>query len=408
MSIYSFIRLIRMIFGKELPNLKEIEEMGLLAIKISQHFALRIDFLDERVCIHLSKLFTQSSYKDYKETIEIAESYNGKGFLNNFDNFNYIPFASASIGQVHHARINSLGELVVKILKKEYKEEFIRDIEKIEGFVKFILFFYPKLEKVFDPLGVLEYIREYTMEELDFKNEIRGSKVLCKIKEDEKKYDLEKLAFPQYIKGLSNEKILVSKKIEGETFDKLLRENKLKYEELLELFHIHGYYMFNKGLFHGDIHPGNIIKGLDGKIYFVDNGSISKVEDKLRIGLFNFFKYLSDYDYIRCAHYLNKMAIKEIKGEKYKKFEDKFLDLYKDFTNSTVSQVSLTKKMMETIKLGVNSGMVFEKGMFPIIKSLMYLDGMVLKCNPNAILLKDMKNFIEEFENVIIRNIERT
>jgi len=57
--------------------------------------------------------------------------------------------------------------------------------------------------------------------------------------------------------------------------------------------------------------------------------------------------------------------------------------------------------MMETIKLGVHSGMVFERGMFPIIKSLMYLDGMVLKCNPEAVLLKDMRRFIEEFKNIV-------
>ncbi len=54
--------------------------------------------------------------------------------------------------------------------------------------------------------------------------------------------------------------------------------------------------------------------------------------------------------------------------------------------------------MMDTIKLGVHSGMRFEKGMFSIIKSLMYLDGMVLKCKPDAILMEDMRDFIKELE----------
>ena len=54
--------------------------------------------------------------------------------------------------------------------------------------------------------------------------------------------------------------------------------------------------------------------------------------------------------------------------------------------------------MMETIKLGVLNGMKFEEGMFGIIKSLMYLDGMVLSVNPNAILVKDMRGFIKEFD----------
>jgi ubiquinone biosynthesis protein len=48
--------------------------------------------------------------------------------------------------------------------------------------------------------------------------------------------------------------------------------------------------------------------------------------------------------------------------------------------------------------LGVHSGMVFEKGVFGIIRSLMYLDGMVLRCNPEAVLLRDMRRFLAEFE----------
>ena len=51
--------------------------------------------------------------------------------------------------------------------------------------------------------------------------------------------------------------------------------------------------------------------------------------------------------------------------------------------------------MMETIKLGINSGMDFGDDMFPVIKSLMYLDGMVMKCNPNAVLMEDVRDFTD-------------
>ena len=63
-----------------------------------------------------------------------------------------------------------------------------------------------------------------------------------------------------------------------------------------------------------------------------------------------------------------------------------------------MSQVSLTKKMMQTIRLGVLSGMSFDEGMFDIIKSLMYLDGMVIRANPDAVLLRDMRRFIDDFK----------
>ena len=95
------------------------------------------------------------------------------------------------------------------------------------------------------------------------------------------------------------------------------------------------------------------------------------------------------------------MADVSIEGAKFDHFQNRFLDLYKDFADQSVSKVSLTKKMMDTIKLGVHSGMTFEKGMFSIIKSLMYLDGMVLRCNPDAILLRDMRPFIEKFEKIL-------
>jgi len=140
----------------------------------------------------------------------------------------------------------------------------------------------------------------------------------------------------------------------------------------------------------------------DGKkFYFVDNAFIGQVGDKIRQGLFNFFEALSRYDYPVCAKYLNAMAEQPISGAAYDKFVAGFLEIYKDYTNSTVSQVSLTKQMMLTIKLGVNSGMKFEQGIFAIIRSLMYMDGMVLKCNPKALLVQDMRQFIDVYKNSV-------
>ena len=46
--------------------------------------------------------------------------------------------------------------------------------------------------------------------------------------------------------------------------------------------------------------------------------------------------------------------------------------------------------------LGARGFAAFEPGIFGIIRSLMYLDGMVLRCNPEAVLLEDMRPSIEE------------
>lgn len=301
------------------------------------------------------------------------------------------------MGQVHKGKYKG-EEVVIKIIKQDFKKSFIRDVNSLRRFVKFLIFFYPKLSKVFDPEGIIDHIEEYTLKEIDLLKEIEGQEILKNIYENHKnKFDLSRISFPKIYKEISSSDMMVSEFIDGKTFDELLSEKKLPYETLLELFKIHGFFLFKIGTFHGDIHPGNLILKED-KIFFIDTVAISRASHRLSQGLLLFFEALSEYDYERCGFYLNEMATEKIEGKKYKDFEKNFLNLYKDFKNATVSQVSLTKKMMETIKLGVNSGMRFEKGMFPIIKSLMYLDGMVLKCNPDAILLKDMRKYIDELK----------
>jgi ubiquinone biosynthesis protein len=401
MNIFSFIRLIIEIYLKKDPDLKWIQKQGLLAIKIGQIHALRIDFLDGKKCRKLAKLYTQTKSIPAEDSKKLIDKYGGNDFRSNFEYIEETPFASASIGQVHRAKLKTGEDVVIKIIKGDFKEQFVKDVESVRKFFKLLISLYPRLKGVANPLGIVNDIEEYTLSELDLRNEVKGQETLKKLFEEyNEKFDLSTMKFARIYGELSSENIMVSEYLEGKTFDRLLEESNLEYSKLLDLFHNHGFYMFIVGTFHGDLHPGNVIYSND-LLYFVDTGFIGNVGEKIRVGLFNFFSALSKYDYPNCAYYLNKMAEVEIDGENYEKFKVKLIDLYSDFTDKPVSEISLTKKMMQTIKLGVNSGMVFEKGMFSIIRSLMYMDGMVLKCNPGSVLMKDMGLFIDDFKKLI-------
>jgi len=390
MNVLSFLKLIRMIYGNKKADAGKIQEMGLLAVKIGQVHALRVDFLNEETCIELSKL--------YRANIPIKS----EQVLKNVDRakFSWIdetPLASASVSQVYRARLLTGEEVVIKIVKSDFKRTFERDVTTVKRLFRFVIFFYPKLARVFDPIGILEHIEDYTLRELNLLHEIEGHDILREIYDKNKgTFDLSSLKFPKIYRALSSEHAMVSEYIPGKTFDEIL-DHDMDYSELLLLFKIHGFFMFNVGTFHGDIHPGNLMLYGD-KICFVDTGAIGHVSKKLSSGLLGFFDALSVYDYDLCATRLNEMAEKGISGKTFEKFRVKFKVLYSDFKGRSVKEVSLTRKMMETIKLGVNSGMGFEKGMFSIIKSLMFLDGMVLRCNPNAVLLEDMRQFLGEFK----------
>jgi len=394
-----FIKLFKMIFGKKLPDLDYIQKKGLLAVKIAQTFALRIDFLSEETCTHLAQLYTHTTPIQEEDFFELLKSYVNPSWFDHIQSIEPKPLGSASVGQVHLATLKTGEKVVIKVIKKNFKKAFEKDVRSLRRLIKFVIFFYPKLAKVADPVGILEHIEEYTLAELDLRNEIAHGKILKDIYEKNKdQFDLSRLKFPFIYEDLSSEHVLVSELIDGPTADDLLKQKKLPFNDILEIFHIHGFYIFLIGTFHGDLHPGNLIVK-DKDYYFIDTGAISKVGPKIQTGLFEFMTYLSQYDYDGCAHALNHMADHEISGKRFDLYHEKMLKLYENFAGKTVSEVSLTRKMMETIKLGVHSGMVFEKGMFPIIKSMMYLDGMVLKGAPDTVLMEEMRRFIKEFKD---------
>lgn len=403
MNWFQFGRLIHSLYrrGGPLPDLDWIQSLGLLAVKLCQVHALRIDFLDREKCEHLARLYRQNTAMPAEDFAALLRGSGVGGLLEQLNHIDDQPLATASVGQVHRARLPGGDEVVVKAVKSDARAQFVADVASLKKLFHLATYVYPRLRKAGDPIGILEDVETYTLSELKLLNELHGQQRLRRIRDESAdSFDLTRLKFPAIHTELSNDNVLVSDYVAGPSVDELLERGKLEYEQLLELFRLHGFYMFCAGTFHGDLHPGNVL--VDGDIYyFIDTGAICSIEPYLRDGLFRFFSALAEYDYRDCSTHLNSMSITPLAGARLALFERDFLDLYSDFRGATVSDVSLTARMMQTIRLAVNSGMTFERSIFGIIRSLMYLDGMVLRCNPQAVLMHDMAPLLADFRATI-------
>ncbi|MEI6351694.1 MAG: AarF/UbiB family protein [Verrucomicrobiota bacterium] len=258
MNWFQFVRLIRSIYrhGGALPDLEWIQSLGLLAVKLGQVHALRIDFLDREKCEHLARLYRRSATLPAQDFRALLRSSAGDGFFDRFKEISDAPLASASVGQVHRAQLVDGSLVVIKAIKREVREQFTADVESIRRLLRLCTALYPKLRNVGDPLGILSDIYTYTSSELDLRHEVAGQKTLRSIYEkNRRQFDLSKLRFAELHEPLCNERIMVSEWIPGSSFDELLETGDLPYQQLLELFRIHGYYMFCIGTFHGDMHP---------------------------------------------------------------------------------------------------------------------------------------------------------
>lgn len=402
MRLWTLYRFSKEIRGKKPVDIDNIQSMGLLAVKLGQICALRPDLIEPDRCIQLQQLYSRAPSVPAEDFDKLLAKHTSPDFKSNFKHIDSKPFAAASIGQIHRAELKDGTKVVVKIIKSNFRKSFIRDVNKMKRWVRLGLFFNPKLKKVGNPIGLLSHIEDYTLRELDLMNEVNGKTRLENLAKDyNSSFPMPKLRFPKIWSELSNSNVLVMEEIESPTLEKHLDSGTMEWNEMLQLFRIHGAFMFGLGVFHGDLHPGNAMMDDDGNFTFIDTGAICEAPEHVRKALFGFFFYLAKGELKNAFDAMLTMADVEPVGETLQTYYDSMNELYDGFVGTSVSEVSLTQQMMKTVKAAVLAGCSFGDEAFPIIRSLMYMDGMVLKGYPDVDLISAMGPYLDEFATLI-------
>ena len=406
MRFLTFVRFMRQITRKKPADLDWIQRQGLLAMKLAQIFALRPDLLGVEKCRQLQKLYQRASSLPSEDMMANLKTNAPDGFFEAFEDIDSEPLAAASVGQVHRGRLKTGEEVVIKFVKKANAKSFTKEVIRMRRWLKIFMFISPKLRKVGNPMALLNHVADYTLKELDLRNEIIGANTLSEIKEDVKEdFPMELLRLPKYWPDLSNEKVLVSEFIEGISLEEGIESGSLEWETLLQLFRIHGAYLFGVGTFHGDLHPGNCIIDKNDNFVFIDNGAICHAPEHVNRTLFTFFEHLANKEVDLAAKSLLNITKADTSKINLKKYYSKMEEIYDGFNDKTVTEQSLTKVMMKTVRAAVELAKAdFGEEAFPIIRALMYLDGLVIRTHPDAKLIVSMKPYLREFREGL--NIE--
>ena len=220
MRLGTLLRFTRELRGKKPVNIDKIQSMGLLAVKLGQICALRPDLLEPDRCIQLQKLYSRAPTIPSENFDKLLDMYTEENFRSNFKHIDPNPFAAASIGQIHRAELNDGSQVVIKLIKGDFKKSFKKDVRRMKRWMKMGLLFNPKLKKVGNPIGLLNHIEDYTLRELNLLNEISGKERLEKLAEQySETFPMPKLRFPKIWKDLSNENVLVMEEITEPTLE---------------------------------------------------------------------------------------------------------------------------------------------------------------------------------------------
>ena len=264
-------------FGKWTRD--QLIELGPTFIKLGQIASTRADLYPLDFINQLESLQDDVPAIDnyYVETMI-------KEYINSdmFSSFDYEPFKSASIGQVHKAVLNGGREVVVKLKRPDIYNIMKQDTDDVRNIVNL-------LEKIGVDTGTgsgyvlnesIEYLLAETDYEKEMENAIRFRKSFNKMKW---------VKVPKVYKGLSNENMIVMEYVESEKLADISEPAVNGKKVCQALINSYVIQTMDYGFFHADPHPGNIGFSKEGKLVFYDFGLIIGLSDDIKEGFQNIF-----------------------------------------------------------------------------------------------------------------------
>ncbi len=267
-------------------------ELGPTFIKLGQMLSTRPDLVGRRLAEELSQLQTQVPPDKAGVVRQQLAAEFGQPIEELFSEFEWQPIASASIGQVHRARLLSGQEVVVKVQHPDLLRKIRIDLEILGGLAELA----QQVDelKPYCPRETTAEFRRCLLRELDFSREERNliefrhnfegddSVVFpCPIST----YCTNRVLTMEYLQGT---KISDVQRIRGQGHDlqQLARQGA---ETFLQMIFEHGFY-------HADPHPGNILVLADGSTGIIDCGMVGRVDEKLRENIEDLLVAISQQD----------------------------------------------------------------------------------------------------------------
>jgi ubiquinone biosynthesis protein len=272
-----------------LRNARRIEraivDLQGLFIKVGQLISIMTNFLPEEFRRELEGLQDAVPPRPYRDIEARIHEELGKSPDELFKHIEQRPIASASIGQVHLAKLHDGSKVAVKVQYPHIEEVVRRDLNTLRRIFRIVEWFIPYqgLEELY------REIRAIIMEELDYRAEAdNAARVAANF---EGRSDV---AFPRVVEELSTTRILVTHFESGvKITDKAgVKQLGLDRGQLArQVVEIYCQQIFSDGIYHADPHPGNLLvrapetEGGTPTIVFLDFGAVAEIPANVRAGI---------------------------------------------------------------------------------------------------------------------------
>ena len=264
---------------------RTICELQGLFIKVGQLISIMTNFLPEQFRKELEGLQDAVPPRPYEDIERRIVEELGARPDELFASFDRQPIASASIGQVHVARLRSGETVAVKVQYPDIDEIVRTDLRTLRRIFGIVERFLP-----YDGLDELyREVRAIVLEELDFRAEAdNGDRIAANF---EGRHDV---AFPRVVRPLSTTRVLTTHFEKGVKVSDLAGLGRLGVDRKVlarQVVEVYCQQIFTDGLYHADPHPGNLLvrcgerAGDPPTLVFLDFGAVAEVSEQMREGI---------------------------------------------------------------------------------------------------------------------------
>lgn len=281
-------------------------ELGPTFIKLGQFLSVRRDLLDAEIADELATLQDNVPPFSAEQAIRTIASELGQEPDKLFLEFDNVPLASASIGQVHRARLHDGRQVVIKVQRPDLASKFYQDL----GYMRSLIRWGRRIKKEGDWDGWLALSDEFgrsLFSEIDYIQEGKNADRMRLNLRDSTRIRIPRviwkytgrhvLAF-EYAPGIKIDKI---KELKERNFDLVEIGNQLVYAYLEQVL-IHGF-------FHADPHAGNLAIDDEGRIIIYDFGMVGEISEAQRLAIAGCVTSVIDKSGEDVAQYLVELGV---------------------------------------------------------------------------------------------------
>ncbi len=366
------------------------EDLGTTFIKFAQIASNRPDLLPDDLIKELEK-FQDHAIPIPEDNIRpVLENELGEGYEKLFEHIDYNPIASASIAQVHRARLLGGEEVVLKIQRPGIQDTVELDINILMRLAKLIENKFPQYAS-YQPTELVKMFEKSILKEMDFTVEAGNMK---RFGLHFKGNDL--IYVPTVYPEFSTDKVLCMEFIDGIKCTNLteLETIGLSGKELaLTGINLYFEQVFEYGFFHADPHPGNIFVKRDKRICFIDYGMMGTVVESDKRLLADLLLAVHDQD----VHGLKQALLRfswDDDNINEKNLEYDIIEFFQNYQHIGLEEIDTNEVMAALNSLFFDYKIKVPSNLLLLLKALVIIEGVGLMLDPQYDIVQNIQPYV--------------